>query len=263
MSRHLINGDSGVFGSGKMDVMTIDGSRLQIPSSGVRGKSRVRAGDAWLALDKPQRDPSHHVVDSVASVSCSVIPNGNAKREEIVIDVRPRGESTPKTAGVETQQLFEAPSIVVLVGYLAFSLALALCNLLRPTLAQTVCVALSPLPMLCILAHAIGVQPTWIACGLVLCGWLAPCVCALWTVSFSVGYLVCLVSLVVAGSFKPLPALCLVAVIVCAPLALNPSWTGLEPKVWTTVSFFFAALACATAFAGGGKGVYRVLKTSL
>ena len=257
MSRHLINGDVGAFCSGRMDVLTIDGSRLQIPSSGVRGKPRARGSDIRLA--------SSHFPREMATPPSELAVTGpgapDPKREDIVIDVRPRGDSNTRQASLETQALLETSAIVVPVGYFAFALALALCNLLRPALTHAVCIALSPLPMLCILAHAVGIQPIWIAWGLVLCGWLAPSVCALWSVTYSMCYLVSLVSFAVAGCMRPIPALCLVAVLICAPLALNQQWTGLEPKLWMTVAVFFSALACATAYIGGGKIVYRMIKT--
>lgn len=256
MSRHLINGEVGVFRSGKMDVLTIDGSRLQIPASGVRGKSRMRGNDIRLSSGQVQREVVGLIPDPVTP------PTGSApsQRDDIVIDVRPRGEFNAKQMGTETQALLETTGVIVPLGYFAFALALALCNLLRPVLTRAVCIALSPLPMLCILAHAVGIQPVWIAWGLVLCGWLAPSVCALWSVFYSVCYLVCLVSFAVAGGLRVLPALCLVVVVICAPLALNPSWTGMEPKLWMTVAVFFSAVACATAYVGGGKIVYRVNK---
>lgn len=259
MSRHIINGDVGAFCSGKMDVLTIDGSRLQIPSSGVRGKSRARGSDVRVLTNQFQREVVTPPAEAPSSVPCSVL----AKREDIVIDVRPRGDITQKQANPETQALLETSAVVVPVGYFAFALSLALCNLLRPALTHAVCIALSPLPMLCILAHAVGIQAVWVAWGLVLCGWMAPSVCALWSVPYSVCYLICLVSFAVAGCLRPLPALCLVAVAICAPLALNPAWTGLEPKLWMTVAVFFSALACATAYVGGGKIVYRVIKSGV
>lgn len=238
-------------------MLTIDGSRLQIPSSGVRGKSRVRGSDIRLATSQFKREVVNPPTEPVTPPPCGV----SSKRDDIVIDVRPRGDSNLKQASLETQALLETSAIVVPFGYFAFALALALCNLLRPALTHAVCIALSPLPMLCILAHAVGIQPVWIAWGLVLCGWMAPSVCALWSVIYSVCYLMCLVSFAVAGCMRPLPALCLVAVAICAPLALNPAWTGLEPKLWMTIAVFFSALACATAYVGGGKIVYRVIKS--
>jgi hypothetical protein len=256
MSRHLINADVGVFRSGKMDVMTIDGSRLQIPSAGVRGKSRVRGNEIRLGTSKVPRDVVNLPVESVTAVPC----NAPSERDEIVIDVRPRGDPGGKT-GFETQALLETSAIVVPLGYFSFALALALCNLLRPASTHAVCIGLSPLPMLCIMAHAIGIQSVWIAWGLVLCGWLTPSVCALWNVLYSTLYLVCLVSFAVAGCLRIVPALCLVVIALCGPLALNPRWTGLEPKFWMTVAFSFSVLACAWAYTGGGKIIYRVVKS--
>jgi hypothetical protein len=246
-----------------MDVMTIDGSRLQIPSSGVRGKPRGRGIDIRLSSASGHRDGAHQSAkaDAVVPGPCSAGPSAGVKREDIVIDVRPRGDPAVKMAGLEAQALLEIYPAVVPLGYFVFSLALALCNLLRPALTQAVCIALSPLPLLCILAHAIGIQPVWIAWALVLCGWLTPSVCALWSVVHSACFLVCLTAFAVAGCMRIAPSLCLLVVIACTPLALYPQWTGLEPKLWMTVAVFFSTLGCATAYSGGGKIIYRVTKS--
>jgi len=268
MSRHIINERVEAL-QGKMDVMTIDASRLQIPASGVRGKSRGRGLDTRVAsgpecaLQRSQvRDPAcDHRVDPlhepVTPMLGCVGPAGG-KREDIVIDVRPKGESRSGGEVQSFQTLLETPAMAVPVGYLVFWLALAVCNLLQPTLTNAICIALSPLPMLCILAHAVGIHAVWIGWGLCLCAWLAPSVCALWSAPYSAGYLVCLVSLAAAGCRRPAPALCLAMVVACALFSLNPRWTGLEPRIWLTVSGFFAALACATAYAGGGKIICRI-----
>jgi hypothetical protein len=182
------------------------------------------------------------------------------KREDVVIDIRPKGDLK---ACVEVQtSALEFPSLVVPLGYCVFCLSLALCNLLRPVLSHALCTALSPIPMLCILAHSVGIQPVWVGWGMLLCGWLTPTVCALWSIPYSVCYLACLVSLAVAGCRRVVPALCLCCVVVCSLMALNPQWTGLEPKLWITVEVSLSALACATAYAGGGKVIYRIKSAS-
>jgi hypothetical protein len=93
---------------------------------------------------------------------------------------------------------------------------------------------------------------------MLLCGWLTPSICALWSVQYGVYYLICLVSFAVAGCRRPIPSVCLVAVAVCSPLVLNPQWTGLEPKLWITIEVFLSAIACATAYTGGGRVVYKI-----
>ena len=262
MSRHLINGDVGAFYS-NMDVMTIDGSRLQIPASGVRGKPRSRGNEIRLVSSHDHRDPSRETrhCDTIAEPATPMLgftgPSGS-QRNDIVIDVRPRSDG--KT-NVEVQALLETNSFAVPLGYFLFWLALVLCNLLRPALTHAVCIALSPLPMLCILAHAVGIQPVWIGWGLMICGWMTPSVCALWSVQYSVCYLVSLIVFAVAGCRRVIPALCLGLVTLCSILALNQQWTGLEPKIWMTVAAFFTALACATAYTGGGKIIYRIKST--
>lgn len=234
-----------------MDVMTIDPSRLQIPSAGVRAKSRIGRGvDVRFITEgrpEPASDPPLPVI------------GGGAQRDDLVIDIRHRGEPKPS---VEMQVLLDTPSYVVPVGYFIFSLALALCNLIHPLMSHAVCIALSPLPMLCILAHAVGIQPVWIGWGFILCGWLLPSVCALWSVRYGVGYLLCLALFAVAGSRRPVPVTCLVVVLICSLLALFPHWTGVESKLWITVIAFLTTLTCAAAYAGGGKIVYRI-KTPL
>jgi hypothetical protein len=268
MSRHIINDGMGAL-CGSMDVMTIDASRLQIPASGVRGKSRGRVCETRMAsgLEHMQNrdlpcEPRCDSQQEQVTPMLGCVGAAGGKREDIVIDVRPRGDArgdarlSGEVQGL--QALLETPAIAVPMGYLGFWLALALCNLLHPRLTHAVCIALSPLPMLCILAHAVGIHPVWIGWGLTLCAWLPPSVCALWSVPYSAGYLVCLVALAVAGCRRPAPALCLAVIIACAPLSLNPQWTGLEPKIWMTVLGFFAAMACATAYVGGGKIVCRI-----
>ena len=158
---------------------------------------------------------------------------------------------------------FRIVFLAVFFKNIRLCLALGLCNLLQPALAQAVSIGLSPLPMLCLLAHALGVRPLCIGWGMILCMWFAPSVCALWSVPYSVCYLACLACFAVAGCRRLIPGLCLLAIAVCAPLALNPQWTGLEPKIWMTVAGFFAALACSTAYTGGGKIIYRMIKSGV
>ena len=168
-----------------MDVMTIDASRLQIPASGVRGKSRNKGCDMRITTgseNAQHRDPPcdyrcEPQQEPVTPMLGCVYPSGG-KREEMVIDVRPRGDVRCAGGGdaQSLQTLLETPAMVVPMGYLIFWLALALCNLLHPRVTHAICIALSPLPMLCILAHAVGIHPVWIGWGLTLCAWLAPSV---------------------------------------------------------------------------------------
>ena len=245
MSRNPINEDMGLLGRA-MDLLTIDGSRLQIPSSGVRGKPRGRGVDLRFMSIAPGPGPGPGQERDLSEAACAPF-----KHDEVIVDVRPR-------APVEAQVVLETPMLAVPLGYFAFCLALALCNLLQPLSARTACVALSPLPMLCILAHAAGVRPVWVGWGVTVCGWLVPSVCALWSVVFGVCYLIGLSVLVVAGCRRPLPGACLLTVIACSGLALNPQWTGLEPKVYITVETFLTALTCASAYLGGGRVACRL-----
>ena len=233
-----------------MDVMTIDASRLQIPSSGIRAKSRVGRGvDVRFITESRSVSTAEQdtpVVSGIANVS---------HRDDVVIDIRPRGE--PKSS-IEMHVLLDTPFYVVPAGYFIFCLALALCNLIHPLMSHAVCIALSPLPMLCILAHAVGIHPVWIGWGLVVCGWLLPSVCALWSVKYGVGYLICVAVFAVAGCRRLIPLTCLVLVMFSSFMALFPQWSGMESKLWTTVVAFFAALTCAASYTGGGKIVYRI-----
>jgi len=248
MSRNLINGDMDCFYS-KMDVLTIDARRLQIPASGVRGKPRGRE----IQLSSTHAPDSSR--DGNSEQTPPVAMSAGSKREDVVIDIRPRVEAK---GGAETQVLWENHSITVPLGYSAFCLAIALCNLFWPAFSHAVCTGLSPLLMLCILAHSMGIQQVWISWGMLICGWLTPSVCALWNVEYSVIFLISLVFFAVAGCRRLIPSLCLVVVVLCSPLALNPQWTGLEPKLWLTVEVFFSALACATAYSGAGKYIYKI-----
>jgi hypothetical protein len=245
MSRNPINEGIGMF-MRPMDVMTIDANRLQIPSAGVRAKSRIGRGVDVRFITESRREP-------ISDPPIPVI--GASHRDDVVIDIRPRSEPKPS---IEMQVLLDTPPYVVPAGYFIFCLALALCNLIQPTMSHAVCIALSPLPMICILAHSVGIQPVWIGWGLVLCGWLLPSVCALWSVGYGVGYLVCMAVFAVAGCRRPIPFVCLLVVIVCSLLALFPHWTGVESKLWITVVAFFATLTCAASYVGGGKIVYRI-----
>jgi hypothetical protein len=255
MSRNPINDDIGLLGRA-MDVLTIDASRLQIPSTGVRGKPRPRGVDVRFAAysagherDASRADPTEAPAPALG-VACSA-----SKRDDVVIDIRTKVE---QKSGAEVQALLETPVFAVPVGYLVFCLALAMCNLLQPVLAHAICIALSPLPMLCILAHAVGVQPVWIGWGLTICGWLAPSICALWSVWSGVCYLACVSVLAFGGCRRVIPGLCMLVVVFCSCMALNPHLAGLEPKIWITVEAAFAALTCASAYAGGGKVICRV-----
>jgi len=269
MSRRLINGELGGVGS-EMDVLKIDGSRLQIPISGVRGKPRGINSEVHFPLNKGRKEAAPGYAGEARTppaaqcASASGASHGGVSgHEEVVIDVRLRGDASSRSVEVESQQSFDVPAITVLVCYFAFGVALALCNMVEPALTRTVGMALSPLPVFCILAHAFGVRRVWISCGLVLCALLAPSVCALWAVPYSALYFCCLASLVVGGCPMPRSVPFLLAVFVCALLSLHPAWTGFEAKFWITVAFFFTVLTCALSFSWGFKTVYRLTKTTL
>jgi hypothetical protein len=248
MSRNGINEDMVVgFGRG-MDLLTIDASRLKLPF----GKGRGR-GAAHALLGSPGSPVE------AKGLACGVRGRSDcepaAPRKDVVIDVRARGE--PKPPPVESQSLLEIPGLLVPSGYALFALSLGLTNLISPGSGSAVCVLFSPVPMLCLAIHALGVQP-WVGAGLLLCCWTVPFVCAAWNLGYCLVLFVVLGVCVAAGTRRLLSSACLVALLLSMPLALQPQWTGVEQRWGVTVAGFFLALQCVAASAGGGRVVYRI-----
>lgn len=176
-------------------------------------------------------------------------------RRDVVVDVRACCEARP--IQLEQQALIEIPGLFVPSGYAFFALALGLTNMLDPGAGGPVCVALSPLPMVCLVIHALGVQ-SWVAGGLLLCAWLVPSVCFAWRLAFALGFFVLLGVLMAAGTRRMLVSTCLVALLLSMLLATQTRWTGLDSRWGVTLGGFFLALQCVTASFGGGKVVYRI-----
>ena len=121
MSRCLINGDIGGFFS-EMDVLTIDARRLQIPASGVRGKPRTKE------LRLPYAQYTNSNFEGVQEDVTPMMVSSGSKREDVVIDIRPKVE--PKAiAEVQMSTLaLDLPSLAVPLGYCTFCVCLALSN---------------------------------------------------------------------------------------------------------------------------------------
>ena len=257
MSRQGINEDSVVgFCSGYTSMDMINASVLTLPF----GKQRQQRQPS-LAL-KPASCQSHPNIIQPPTPRQSRATHDSTKEsikeegmKEITIDVRTRCE--PRPPPTESQTQLEIPGLLVPAGYSLFALCLGLSNLISPPSTSGVCVVLSPVPMICLSIHSLSVQP-WVSLGLLLCAWLAPFVCSIWRLVFCLAYFVVLGVFVGAGTRKIVPSICLVALLLSMPLAINPQWAGLESRWGVTVAGFFLALQCVLASAGAGRVVYRI-----
>jgi hypothetical protein len=257
MSRQGINEDSVVgFCSGYTSMDMINASILTLPF----GKQR-QPRQPSLVL-KPAQGLSHPSTGQ-SQAPRQVRPAHDQPKEsikdeamkEITIDVRTRCE--PRPPPIETQAQLEIPGLLVPAGYAFFALCLGLSNLLSPPSSSVVCVVFSPVPIICLSIHSLSVQP-WVGFGLLVCAWLAPFVCSIWRLAFCLVYFVVLGVFVGAGTRRIAASICLVALLLSMPLAINPQWAGLESRWGVTVAGFFLALQCVLASAGGGRVVYRI-----
>lgn len=257
MSRQGVNEDSVVgFCSGYTSMDMINASVLTLPF----GKQR-QPRQPSLVL-KPAAGQSHPgTIPPPAPRQGRAAhdpPKESIKEEgmkEITIDVRTRCEPRPQP--IESQTQLEIPGFLVPAGYSLFALCLGLSNLVNPPSTSGVCVVLSPIPMICLSIHSLSVQP-WVGVGLLLCAWIAPFVCSTWQLVFCLVYFVVLGVFVGAGTRKIAPSICLVALLLSMPLAINPKWAGMESRWGVTVAGFFLALQCVLASAGAGRVVYRI-----
>jgi hypothetical protein len=153
------------------------------------------------------------------------------------------------------------------LGYTAFGMGLALCNLLVPQHTSKVCTALSPIPFICLLLQALtcvelGHRHLGPA-GLLLSACLLPSACVLWSLHVSIpDPLVCLLSLSVFYCMRHrnlLSWVCFSGVCLCLLLAIPlipvPIMQILEPRWGMPVAMFFACILCFLAGLGGGVGI--------
>lgn len=261
-----------------MDVLTIDANRLKIPF-GSSGRSRGGDSNPFVSThcsnnciphpvialvserrDTGQPDPPQIPLSSAPAIPVSTAPCVSYdNRKDLIIDVR--SKSSEPRQQQEAQSVIEIPAFFVPTGFAFFSMALALCNLVNPSLASGVCVGLSPAPMLCLAIHAAG-MPMWVALGLMLCGWFLPIVCCTWRLAYCLVFFVVLGIFVAAGTRRPITAMissvCLVGVLLSLPIATHSQWTGVDSRWGVTVAGFFLALQCISASIGSGRVVYRI-----
>ena len=268
--------------------LNLDTSKLKMPF-----KSRqVQAGGGEVRLNsvftKPElrlsgNTPNYHH-DVIANDCESIVTSSHAMPsimsikppQDVTIElcVEPRSE-TRRDLG----RAWEFAGWLVPTGYTLFGAALVLSNLTIPNAASTTCVCVSPLPMLCLLAHSTIVS-FWVGVCLVVCAWSLPVVCSLWQLpvmtafSFFLGAVVLVGSTVSATSTSTTATStsttvtststrCLVGVgmlglSISLLFALTSSLHGIEPKWGASVAGFFLCIMCGLATRQMGKVVYKV-----
>ncbi len=133
------------------------------------------------------------------------------------------------------------------MGYTAFGVGLALCNLLAPQYTSKVCIALSPVPFICLLVQALTCMELGYRHlgpgGVLLSACRLPYVCVLWSLHFSIP-LVCLLSGSLSVFYSMLHRdvlswICLSGVCLCLLLAIPvPILQILDPRWGMTVAMF-------------------------
>ena len=285
MSRNPLYEDLPSSGMKNMDSLTLsalDASRLKIPFGNAGARARASSATAAFS-DADQRSELHAIQlkqecrgerqqeagnhfsvhhnqlsanqhGSLATVPAPP-PLAPSVKKDVVIDVRARYE--PRQQQGDTQTMLEIPGFVVPGGYSVFAISLCLANMTIPDLSSNVCVALSPVLMICLAIHALGV-PVWVSMGLVFCAWFTPAVCAAWRIHYTLCFFVVLGVLMAAGTRRMIASACLFALLMSMPLATQTHWTGLDPRWGLTMGGFFLALECVTASLGSGKIIYRI-----
>lgn len=160
------------------------------------------------------------------------------------------------------------PGWALSVGYSLFGLGLGLGNLITPRHTGLVCVALSPLPVLCLLLQSLvslecpesdrhsDHRPLRLlgSLGLALSACLLPSACALWTphLAIPLGLGLSWSAVACMRHRDALAWTCLCGACLASVLAL-PVSQFLEPWWGLTVSLFFACVLCFRAGLGAGR----------
>jgi hypothetical protein len=172
--------------------------------------------------------------------------------------VEPRCEAV-----CDASRAWEFAGWLIPTGYTLFGAALALSNLTLPSMASTVCVGMSPLAMLCLMAHA-TIVPFWAGACMMALAWFLPSVCAAWTLpagvafSLGLGVLVTVGVTVGASPGRWLVGSGLVGLILSLGFSLTSSLHGVEPRWGVSVACFFLLVMCVLATRQMGRVVYKI-----
>ena len=160
---------------------------------------------------------------------------------------------------------------VLAVGYSIFGLSLALGNLLAPQHTSKVCVAVSPIPFLCLLLQALACMErdrrdikhglrTLGPSGLMLSASALPSACVLWSVYLAIPLVLALsLSVFVCMRHRDTPAsVCLAGVFLSLLMAL-PAPAEILGSLWgMTVAIFFVCSLCFLAGIGSGGMAFKI-----
>lgn len=218
MSRAPINAAVSEIGK-KMDVMTIDPSCLRIP----------------------YRSKKTNTLSPSPTTHYPVISLLHEHQQQASGDVSIELIADPSTE----QTLFSVPGWFIFVGYLLFSLSLALCNLfINSSATSPVCIIASPVAMLSFLAHAFSIQPLYMGAGLLGSAWLLPIMCAMWSVDLSLNY-IAFVGISLALASWRVSSLVIIVILVAFLFLSSPSmviYHGVDSHWGISVSVFLVTL---------------------
>jgi hypothetical protein len=237
-----------------MDSLTImDPGRLRVPMG---GGCKTHKKQSWMTVSGSTNFNSpNEEADAMFDVVMD-IPRSN---KGVQSSVFPALELNNFNLGSYNWQVHGG---LLALGYTAFGMGLALCNLLAPQHTSKVCTALSPIPLICLLVQALTCMELGHRHlgpgGLLLSALLLPSACVFWILQVSIP-VVGLLSLSVFYCMRHrnlLSWVCFSGVCLCLLLAIPvPIIQILEPRWGMTVAMFFACILCFLAGLGGGVGI--------
>jgi hypothetical protein len=270
MSRHTINEELYNLGNqlkrGMDSITIVDPGRLRVPFG---GGSKTPRKQSWMTVSaqsgmEPYRD--------VEEDSCmQEVVMDLARQPNIKLSLEPM--MTHALTPINRQALehhLEVKGWTLSLGYSLFGLALALCNLLSTVSASMVCTVMSPIPMACLLLHAlfsmesgvrhVGSYNLEVWC-LLISALLIPTACVSWSLYVSMP-LTLILSLSIVCSMRQrnvlvwvcMSGVCLSLVVAVPTSAMNI----LEPRWGMTVALFFMGLLCFLAGMGYGAMEFKI-----
>ena len=242
MSRSPIHGDVITFcGKGMENINSIDTGRLRL-NLGSKAKPSI-SKPVWPVVE-----------DQALHQSLSPQP---PQTKDIVVEMQ---TITLRSAERQVENLEGLHGWAIAVGYMLFGMCMALANLLTLPCSH-ICVAASPIPMLCLLGQGLAVcgvdRQRHIGVLLCLCAWPVPLVCALWSLVSAAPLLCILAAGQCAASRHWGSVLCVFGLLSSLGLALYGPGQGLDAKWGVTLSIFFLVSLCVVSSLSG-RAVFRI-----
>ena len=148
-----------------LTLSALDTSRLKIPFANAASR-----GSPPLAIS---------ICDARAESPRVKLRQSEDRQEICRVKKEVRARCEPKQQQGDIQTTLEIPEFLVPSGYSVFAIGLGLANMIATTMGSGLCVALSPIPMLCLSIHALGV-PLWVGLGVGVCTTLVTLCASLW-----------------------------------------------------------------------------------